>query len=84
MEAELYMTRISRSEQELVATCVQAKTLAQLARTLGVSPGVARRRRDALYARLGVTSRQELFSLALQSGMIVVQVSVLLPTQLKE
>ncbi len=78
------MTRISRKDQELVAVCVQERTLAGIARTLGVTPGVARRRRDALYAQLSVETRQELFSLALQSGMIAVCVPVLLPLQLKE
>lgn len=77
-------TRISREDQELVALCVQERTLAGIARTLGVSPKAARSRRDALYAQLGVATRQELFSLALQSGMIVVQVSKLLPFKLKE
>lgn len=78
------MTRISRTDQELVAICVQHKTVAGIARTLGVSPGVARRRRDGLYALLGVTTQRELFSLALQEGMIAIRVQVLNPFQLTE
>ncbi len=78
------MTRISRKDQELVAICVQQKTLAGIARDLGVSPGVARRRRDALYALLGVATQQDLFRLALQEGMVTVRLQVLHPIRLKE
>jgi len=72
---------LTREEQELVAHCIREKTYAGLARKLGVSPKVAKRRRLALYQKLGVVTQKELFSVALQSGMITVQV----PTgQLKE
>lgn len=72
---------LNRSEQELVAHCIQATSYAGLARRLGISSKSAKRSQQAIYRKLGVTTSAELFSVALQAGMITVQVST---SQLKE
>ncbi len=77
----MVIPHLNRQEQELVALCIEEKTYAGLARRLGVSPKTAKRRQQAIYRRLGVTTPTELFSVALQSGMISVQVAT---HQLKE
>lgn len=70
---------INRSQQEMIAVFLQERTLAGAARKLGVGVKAARTKRRNLYAQLGVKDQKELFSFALDRGMICVRIGTLLP-----
>jgi DNA-binding CsgD family transcriptional regulator len=60
---ELFSNRITRRESQVIAQVLEGYSSEAIAKSLGIAPGTVRIHRRNIYAKLNISSQQQLFSI---------------------